>query len=59
MAVTKIWDVKGWLGKAVIYIEYPAKTVNSAFYEKESMTEMQAQGLTKYSITCRRSTVSH
>ena len=21
MATTKIWDVKGWLGKVVIYIE--------------------------------------
>ena len=24
MATTKIWDVKGWLGKVVIYIENPA-----------------------------------
>lgn len=45
MAVTKIWDVKGWLGKVVIYIENPAKTENPAFYEKEGMTETQAQGL--------------
>lgn len=46
MAVTKIWDVKGWLGKVVIYIENPAKTTNPAFYEKAGMTETQAQGLT-------------
>lgn len=46
MAVTKIWDVKGWLGKVVIYIENPAKTENPAFYEKGGMTETQAQGLT-------------
>lgn len=46
MAVTKIWDVKGWLGKVVIYIENPAKTENPDFYEKEGMTETQAQGLT-------------
>lgn len=46
MAVTKIWDVKGWLGKVVIYIENPAKTENPAFYEKKDMTETQAQGLT-------------
>lgn len=46
MAVTKIWDVKGWLGKVVIYIENPAKTANPAFYEKEGMTQEQAQGLT-------------
>ena len=45
MAVTKIWDVKGWLGKVVIYIENPAKTANPAFYEKEGMTQEQAQGL--------------
>jgi Membrane-bound metallopeptidase len=45
MAVTKIWDVKGWLGKVVIYIENPAKTENPAFYEKEDMTETQVQGL--------------
>ena len=46
MATTKIWDVKGWLGKVVIYIENPAKTENPAFYQKADMTETQAQGLT-------------
>lgn len=46
MAVTKIWDVKGWLGKVVIYIENPAKTENPAFHEKVGMSETQAQGLT-------------
>lgn len=46
MATTKIWDVKGWLGKVVIYIENPAKTENPDFYEKEDITETQAQGLT-------------
>lgn len=46
MATTKIWDVKGWLGKVVIYIENPAKTENPAFYQKIDMTETQAQGLT-------------
>ncbi len=44
MATTKIWDVKGWLGKVVIYIENPAKTENPAFYQKADMTE--TQGLT-------------
>ena len=39
MATTKIWDVKGWLGKVVIYIENPAKTENPAFYQKADMTE--------------------
>ena len=46
MATTKIWDVKGWLGKVVIYIENPAKTENPAFYQKADMTETQAQRLT-------------
>ena len=45
MATTKIWDVKGWLGKVVIYIENPEKTENPAFYQKEGLTETQAQGL--------------
>lgn len=57
MAVTKIWDVKGWLGKVVIYIENPAKTANPAFYEKEGMTEEQAQGLTdviEYAINAEK-----
>ncbi len=46
MATTKIWDVKGWLGKVVIYIENPEKTENPAFYQKVDMTETQVQGLT-------------
>lgn len=45
MATTKIWGIEGWLGKVVIYIENPAKTENPAYYEKEGMTEGQAQGL--------------
>lgn len=45
MAVTSLWRVKGWLGKVVIYIENPDKTENPAFYEKQNMTEKQAQGL--------------
>ncbi|MBR0162412.1 MAG: relaxase/mobilization nuclease domain-containing protein [Oscillospiraceae bacterium] len=45
MATTSIWRVKGWLGKVVIYIENPDKTINPAFYEKAAMTETQAQGL--------------
>ena len=45
MATTSIWRVKGWLGKVVIYVENPDKTENPAFYEKQEMTERQAQGL--------------
>ena len=45
MAVTSLWRVKGWLGKVVIYIENPDKTENPAFYEKQNMSEKQAQGL--------------
>lgn len=28
MATTSIWSVKGWLGKVMIYIENPEKTMN-------------------------------
>ena len=45
MATTSIWAVRGWLGKIVIYAENPEKTENPAYYEKQSMTEEQAQGL--------------
>lgn len=45
MATTSIWRVKGWLGKVVIYVENPDKTENPAFYEKQDMTDRQAQGL--------------
>ena len=45
MATTSIWRVKGWLGKVLVYIENPAKTINPAFYEKEKMTEKQIQSL--------------
>lgn len=45
MATTAIWDVRGWLGKVVIYVENPDKTDNPAFYQKQDMTEQEAQGL--------------
>ena len=45
MATTSIWRVKGWLGKVVIYVENPDKTDNPAFYEKQYMSDRQAQGL--------------
>lgn len=45
MATTSIWRVKGWLGKLVVYVENPDKTDNPAFYEKQDMTDRQAQGL--------------
>lgn len=45
MATTSIWRVKGWLGKVVIYVENPDKTENPAFYEKQEMTDRQAQDL--------------
>ena len=45
MATTSIWRVKGWLGKVVIYVENPDKTDNPAFYEKQDMSDKQAQGL--------------
>lgn len=45
MATTAIWDVKGWLGKVVIYVENPDKTDNPKFFEKPDMTDAERQGL--------------
>ena len=45
MAITSIWSVKGWLGQVVIYVENPDKTENPAYYGKQGMTAVQAQGL--------------
>lgn len=28
MATTSIWSIKGWLGKVVIYVENPDKTMH-------------------------------
>lgn len=45
MATTAIWDVKGWLGKIVIYVENPEKTENPKYYEKQNITNEQSEGL--------------
>jgi hypothetical protein len=45
MAYTSIWSVKGWLSKVLIYTENPDKTENPAYYKKQGMTDVQAQGL--------------
>lgn len=45
MATTAIWDVKGWLGKIVIYVENPEKTENPKYYEKHNITNDQSEGL--------------
>ncbi|WP_455682890.1 relaxase/mobilization nuclease domain-containing protein [Thomasclavelia sp.] len=45
MATTAIWDVKGWLGKIVIYVENPEKTENPKYYEKQNTTNEQSEGL--------------
>lgn len=45
MAVTAIWDIKGWLGDVVIYIQNPEKTENPDFYKAE-VTDSELQGLT-------------
>lgn len=39
MATTKIWDVRGWLGQVVNYVENPEKTENM------SLSEADIQGL--------------
>ena len=45
MATTSLWRIDGWLGHVVVYIENPDKTDNPAFYEKQDMTDEQAQSL--------------
>ncbi len=35
MATTKIWDVRGWLGQVVNYVENPEKTENTDFSEAD------------------------
>lgn len=45
MATTAIWDVRGWLGKVVIYAENPEKTENPAFYQKPDITDRETQRL--------------
>ncbi len=35
MATTKIWDVRGWLGQVVHYVENPAKTENHEFSDAD------------------------
>lgn len=45
MATTSIWSVKGWLGKVVIYVENPEKTLNPKAIEQTRITEEEMQGL--------------
>ena len=45
MATTAIWDVKGWLGKILIYAENPEKTDNPEFYQNETSSSEEVQGL--------------
>lgn len=42
MATTKIWDVRGWLGKVIIYAENPDKTENPEWNaaEREKMQDV-------------------
>lgn len=35
MATTKIWDVRGWLGQVIHYVENPAKTENPGFTDED------------------------
>lgn len=48
MATTSIWSVKGWLGKVMVYVENPEKTMNPATAEiPEAVNgeELDRQGL--------------
>ncbi len=57
MATTSLWRVHGWLGKVVLYVENPDKTDNPKYYEKQDMTEHEAQGLAdviEYAVNIRK-----
>ena len=48
VATTSIWSVKGWLGKVMIYVENPEKTMNpetAEIPESISREESDRQGL--------------
>jgi hypothetical protein len=44
MATTAIWDVKGRLGKILIYAENPDKTDNPDFYQSNNDQDIQSLG---------------
>ena len=59
MATTSLWRIDGWLGHVVVYIENPDKTENPAFYEKQDMTDEQAQSLSdviEYAVNSNKTT---
>ena len=45
MATTAIWNVKGWLGKVLIYVENPDKTDNPAVAKVEDADSSGVEGL--------------
>ena len=49
MAVTSIWRVKGWLGKLVIYVENPDKTVNP-----QSVKDEVLEDVLRYAVNSRK-----
>lgn len=42
MATTSIWSVKGWLGKVVIYVENPEKTIEPKIAKQSGMEEQES-----------------
>ena len=48
MATTSIWSIKGWLGKVVIYVENPDKTMHPEIAKLPELLcqeEREMQGL--------------
>lgn len=43
MAATSIWSVKGWLGKVVIYVENPNKTMNPELAKLPELLDMEGE----------------
>ena len=56
MATTKIWDVKGWIGRAVIYVENPEKTENPNYIDsgKGDSDIQHMQDVMEYAMTDER-----
>ena len=45
MATTAIWNIKGWLGKILIYVENPEKTEPKSVYSAHEFGEKATQNL--------------
>ena len=52
MATTSIWSVKGWLGKVVIYVENPDKTMNPGIAKLQGHAELDEISMSAATTVC-------